>query len=71
MYTQSEGYWTLTLEIEYIELGMDVDASTRLSAFLGEYVSNELASGAKQNGVSLGDMAYQSNWFILTGGDRA
>lgn len=71
VYTQSEGYWTLTLEIEYIELGMDVDASTRLSAFLGEYVSNELASGAKQNGVSLGDMAYQSNWFILTGGDRA
>ena len=71
VYVESDGYWTLTLEIEYIELGMDVDATTRLSAFLGEYVSNVLASGAKQNGVSLGDTAYQSNWFILTGGNEA
>lgn len=70
VYTEGDGYWTLTLEIEYIELGLDVDGNTPLCAFLGEYVSNALASGAKQDGAPLGDMAYQSNWFILKGGEQ-
>lgn len=71
VYTQSDGYWSLTFEVEYIELGDNVNASTQLRAFLGGYASGTLSPGAKQNGAVLGDQAYQSNWFLLKGGENA
>ncbi|MCI8436047.1 MAG: carboxypeptidase regulatory-like domain-containing protein [Clostridia bacterium] len=65
IYEESEGYWSLSLTVEYIELGADVDGETGLRAFLGEYVSNVLYLGAMQDGVTLDDPAYQKNWFAI------
>lgn len=65
VYTQSDEYWDLTFVIEYMELGADTDGETEMRAFFGEYTSGSLNLGAKQDGVSLGDQAYQKNWFVL------
>ena len=64
-YTEGDGYWTLSFTVEYSELGLDVTSSTVLRAFLGEYVNDDLQTGAALNGIAAGDQAYQSNWFII------
>ncbi len=64
-FTNAGEYWDLILVIEYFELGADIDQSSQMRAFFGEYTSGALNLGAKKDGVTLGDQAYQKNWFVL------
>ncbi len=64
-FTNAGEYWDLVLVIEYFELGADTDQSSQMRAFFGEYTSGALNLGAKKDGVTLGDQAYQKNWFVL------
>ncbi len=64
-FTNAGEYWDLVLVIEYFELGADIDQSSQMRAFFGEYTSGALNLGAKKDGVTLGDQAYQKNWFVL------
>ena len=64
-YTQSDGYWTLTLTIEYIEFGTGILQDTSFRAMLVEYTNGTANFGAKQDGVALESAEDQANWFVL------
>ncbi len=65
VYTQSNGYWTLTLTIEYIEFGTGILQDTSFRAMLVEYTNGTANFGAKQDGVALESAEDQANWFVL------
>ena len=64
-YTQGDGYWTLTLTIEYIEFGTGILQDTSFRAMLVEYTNGTANFGAKQDGVTLESAEDQANWFVL------
>ena len=65
VYTENDGYWQLSIEIEYIEIGFDVGAETEMTALLMEYTPALANNGFKQNGTVKGDMADQKNYFVI------
>lgn len=65
VYTENDGYWQLSIEIEYIEIGFDVGAETEMTALLMEYTPALANNGFKQNGTVQGDMADQKNYFVI------
>lgn len=65
VYTEEDGYWTLTFTVEYIEFGTDILQDTPFRALFVEYTNGTENFGAKQDGVVLGSPADQANWFVL------
>ena len=63
---QEEGqYWTLSLDIDYTELGSEVNKNTPMDGLLVKFSPSIENNGFKQNGNALGDIAIQNNYFIL------
>ncbi len=64
-FKQNDGYWDMTVTVEYIELGAEIYSDTELRALLVKYTGTKLESGTAQNGKPLGDPAFQKNWFVI------
>ncbi len=65
VFTQHDGYWELTLTVEYVEVGGDIYQGTALRALLAKYTNGSIKLGAVQNGVVLGYQSYQKYWFEI------
>lgn len=59
-------YWTLSLDIDYSEVGQSIAKDTPLKALLVQFCGGSIQNnGFKQNGEVKGDIAVQSNYFTI------
>ena len=67
-YTENEnGYWTITLDIDYSELGLNITKESNLTGvliFFNPVIVNSMGT-FEYNGVVAGDTAVQSNYFTI------
>ncbi len=66
-FTNEGEYWTLTLEIQYDELGLNISQNTNLKGILVAFAPAIVNNGDifTYNGVAQGDIANQANYFII------
>ena len=67
-YTENEnGYWTITLDIDYSELGFNITKESNLTGvliFFNPTIVNSMGT-FEYNGVVAGDTAVQANYFTI------
>lgn len=68
VYSENEnGYWTITLDIDYTELGLNITKESNLEGvliFFNPGIVNTMGT-FEYNGVTAGDTAIQSNYFVI------
>ena len=66
-YEENEnGYWTISLDIDYSELGLNVNKDSALKGLLLLFAPEIQNGGFSYNGVTdVGDQALQSNYFTI------
>ena len=68
VYSENEnGYWTITLDIDYTELGLNITKESNLEGvliFFNPGIVNTMGA-FEYNGVTAGDTAIQSNYFVI------
>lgn len=59
-------YWTLSLDVDYTEIGQNITKDTALKALLIQFVGGGIQNnGFSQDGVAKGDVADQNNYFTI------
>ena len=66
-FTNHGEYWTLTLEIQYDEIGLNISQDSNLKGILVAFTPAIVNNGDifTYNGVAQGDIANQANYFII------
>ena len=59
-------YWTLSLDVDYTEIGQNITKDTALRALLIQFIGGGIQNnGFSQDGVVKGDVADQNNYFTI------
>lgn len=58
-------YWTLSLDVDYSEIGSDIASDTPLRALLIQFSGGIQNNGFSQDGETKGDVADQNNYFTI------
>ena len=65
VYVDHGEYWTIEFEIDYSELGLNIDQNSPLTAMLVAFAPTIENHGFDYDGMIPGDIAIQSNYFVI------